>query len=199
MIMKYYGTDPGNYHEMFKSDTVGHGPLALKEKAVAKNMLVRQENYGSLEDLAALVDKGIPPMVLGIWGGGSNSSLSSYIDNASRAHWMTVTGYKKDDLGKITHIYFNDPNRSTTQCWTASDFMNKFWNSNVIPNGHRYYMAMAKRGTFQESALRTHLPTDKISDTFAATLRVIDGLEDAFYKAEEIGNEVAGWFSGLFS
>src|SRR3989338_7502233 len=145
MLMKYYGINPGNYHNMFESDTVGHSPLALRAKALDKHMTVRQENNGSLEDLAALVDKGVPPMVLGIYGGGNNSTVENYINNASKAHWMVVTGYKKDDAGKITHIYFNDPNRSSTQCWTAGDFQNKFWNNNIIPGGHRYYMAAAPR------------------------------------------------------
>ena len=199
MIMKYNGIDPGNYHNMFYSDTVGHGPEALKEKAAAKNMLVRQENNGSLADLAKLIDQGIPPLVLGICGGGSNSSLSDYIDNASRGHWMTVTGYKRNDAGTITHIYFNDPNRSTTQCWTASDFLNKFWNNNIIPGGHRYYMAMAKRGTYQETALKTVLPFDQITSNFSNILHIIDGLEDAFYKAEKIADDIGDWFGGIFS
>ncbi|MBN2057284.1 MAG: C39 family peptidase [Candidatus Saganbacteria bacterium] len=99
MIMQYLGVNPGNYHNMFESDTVGHGPLALKQKVRNKGLTVRQENYGSLSDLAALVDKGIPVMTLGIYGGGSNSSISNYIDNAKRAHWMVVTGYKKNDSG----------------------------------------------------------------------------------------------------
>ena len=206
MIEKYFGIDPGNYHDMFYSDTVGHGPNALKEKAAAKNLTVRQQNNGSLADLAALVDKGIPALVLGINGGGSNSTLSDYISNAPRGHWMAVTGYKKDDSGKITHIYFNNPNQSTTQCWTASDFQSKFWDNNLVPGGHRYYMAMAPRGTFQESLLKTYLPYDKTSDTFKLYLDIIDGLEDAFYTAEKAADEIAsaadsvwdtitGWFS----
>jgi len=199
MIMQYYGINPGNYHEMFGSDTVGHGPLALRKKASDKGLTVRQENNGSLEDLAALIDKGIPAMVLGIYGGGSNSSLSDYINNASKAHWMTVTGYKKDDAGRITHIYFNNPNRSTVQCWTASDFLTKFWNNNIIPDGHRYYMAMAPRGSFQEASLKKLLPSDKISDSFRMYLQVVDGLERAFYEAEAIADDIADFFKDLFS
>jgi len=210
MIMKYYGIDPGNYHNMFSSDTVGHSPLALKEKAQTKNLTVRQANYGTLEDLAALVDMGIPPLVLGIYGGGNNASLADYISNASRAHWMVVTGYKTDETGKITHIYFNNPNCSTPQCWTASDFLNKFWNNNIIPGGHRYFMAMAPRNnsswSFQEAALRRFLPQDKISSAFKATLETIHELEEAFYASERAANtvaeaakdawnEVCSWFS----
>jgi ABC-type bacteriocin/lantibiotic exporter with double-glycine peptidase domain len=199
MIMKYFGINISNYHNLFGSDTVGHGPLALKQKAEASGLTVRQENNGTLEDLAKLIDAGIPPLVLGIYGGGSNSTFSSYIDNASKAHWMVVTGYKRDASGKITHIYFNNPNQSGTQCWTASDFLNKFWNNNIIPGGHRYYIAMAKRGTPQETALKKYLPQDKIPPTFDSTLQIIDSLEDAFYQAEKISSEVAGWFHGLFA
>jgi len=206
MIEKYYGINPGNYHKMFSSDTVGHGPLALRSKAINKGLVVRQENYGSLEDLAALTDKGIPVMALGIMGGGKNSSLSNYIDNASRAHWMVVTGYKKDENGQITHIYFNDPNKSKTQCWTAKDFKEKFWDNNIMPGGHRYYMAMAKEGTFQEKCLKKYLPEDKISSKFKRRLTAVNNLEKSFYKAEKAANKakdmaqnaydtVSGWFS----
>jgi hypothetical protein len=195
MILQYYGINPGDYHNMFASDTVGHGPLALKRVAENRNCLVRQKNNGTLQDLVSLIDQGIPVQVLGIYGGGTNSSLSAYIDNASRAHWMVATGYKKDDAGNITHIYFNNPNQSTTQCWTASDFLTKFWNNNIIPGGHRYYLATAKRGLYQESALQRIMTTDQFSDTFATTVSVIDGLERAFYAAEDIADEISSWFS----
>ena len=190
MVMQYFGIDPGDYHNMFGSDTVGHGPLALKSKAQAKGLVVRQENYGDLEDLAAMIDKGIPPMVLGIYGGGSNSTLSDYIDNASRAHWMVVTGYKRDESGQITDIYFNNPNRSYTQCWSASDFLNKFWNNNIIPGGHRYYMGMAKAGSFAANLLTSYLPNDKISSYYSDMLNIIGGLENAFYTAEDIAGDI---------
>ena len=205
MLEKYYGINV-DQHTMFGSSTVGHGPEALKEKAEARNLTVRQINNGTLNDLAALIDKGIPAMVLGINGGGSNSSLSDYISNASRGHWMVVTGYKKDDSGKITHIYFNNPNYSTTQCWTAADFQSKFWDNNLVPSGHRYIMAMAPKGSFNESQLKAYLPSDRMSDTFKTYLDIIDGLEDAFYTAESAANDIAdaagdvwdtisGWFS----
>jgi len=187
MVMKYYGIDPGNYHDMFPSDTFGHSPLALSKKAQEKGMTVRQGNNGSLEDLAALVDKGIPVMVSGIWGGkkqGESFSISNFVDNCSRAHWMVVTGYKRDDSGKITNIYFNEPNTSYTMCWSASDFQTKFWNDNIIPGGQRQYMAMAKKGTFQENLLKGYMPKDKISDTFKLTLETIYTIETAYYKTE---------------
>ncbi|HTY12998.1 MAG TPA: C39 family peptidase [Candidatus Omnitrophota bacterium] len=205
MVERYYGIYQ-DQHTMFESSTVGHGPIALEEKAEAKNLTVRQINNGTVNDLVALIDKGIPAMVLGINGGGSNSTIADYISNASRGHWMVVTGYKKDDAGNVTNIYFNNPNYSTTQCWTVSDFESKFWDNNLVPTGHRYIMAMAPKGSFSESLLKAYLPSDRTSDTFKTYLSIIDGLEDAFYTAEEVANEVAdaagdvwdtvsGWFS----
>jgi uncharacterized protein YvpB len=194
MVMKYYGIDPGNYHDMFPSDTFGHSPLALSKKAQEKGMVVRQGNNGSLEDLAALVDKGIPVMVSGIWGGkkqGETFSVSNFIDNCSRAHWMVVTGYKRDDSGKITNVYFNEPNTPSTMCWTASDFMTKFWNDNIVPGGQRQYMAMAKTGSFQENLLKGYMPKDKISDSFKLTLDTIYTIETAYYKTEVGVKQVA--------
>lgn len=199
MIMKYYGLNPGNYHKMFSSDTVGHGPLALREKARIEGLTARQENNGSLEDLAALVDKGIPPLVLGIYGGGANSSLNDYLNNAGKAHWMVVTGYQRDVSGAISQVSFNDPNKTETQSWSAWNFTNKFWDNNIIPGGHRYYLALAKKGTFQDNLLRAALPQDKISISFDSFLHATDQLETNFYAAEQTANnftdKIKGWFS----
>ncbi|MBN2057283.1 MAG: hypothetical protein JW782_00605 [Candidatus Saganbacteria bacterium] len=67
-------------------------------------------------------------------------------------------------------------------------------------------MAMSKPGTFQDTAFKTYLPSDKLSSTFKNTLQVVDGLEDTFYAAEKAANtvadaaedvwdEVSSWFS----
>jgi uncharacterized protein YvpB len=194
MIMKYYGIDPGNYHKMFSFDTIGHSPLALKEKASAKGLIVRQANKGSLQDLTMLIDMGIPLLVLGTYQGGSFSSLDDYFKNASRAHWVVVTGYKSDDYGKITHIYLNDPNYSTPQCWTVDKFL-KFWENNLVPGGHRYFMAMVPKNisswAFQEGALRRYLPQDRISKKFSYALKAVHELEEGFYTSEKAANSVA--------
>ncbi|MCX5751472.1 MAG: C39 family peptidase [Candidatus Saganbacteria bacterium] len=192
MAMKFMGVDPGNYHQMFSSDSFGHGPLALADVAAKKGFTVRQENNGSLDDLAALVDKGISPMVLGIYGGGDTSTVGGYINSTSKAHWMTVTGYRKDEQGNITHIYFNDPNKGTTQCWTAADFKAKFWDNNIIPGGHCTYMAIAKKGTAQEVALKQLLPQDKISPGFALAEKGIDLAEKAGYATEAFISKTLG-------
>lgn len=187
MVLQYFGLN-ADQHTLFDSCTVGKGALALKQMAENCGLAVRQQNNGTLDDLAALIDKGIAPIVLGIYGGGENCSLSGYINNASRGNWMVVTGYKKDDNGNITHIYFNDPNRGETQCWTAADFLNKFWNNNLLPDGHCYYMGVAKLGSFQEAALKTQLPGDKVSETFKATLETANRLEETFYAGESISD-----------
>jgi hypothetical protein len=192
MAMKFMGVNPGDYHHMFPSDSFGHGPLALKEVAEKNGFTVRQGNNGSLEDLAALVDQGISPMVLGIYGGGNTSTTEGYINSTSRAHWMVVTGYRKDERGNITHIYFNNPNQATTQCWTAADFKAKFWDNNIIPGGHCYYMAIAKKGTAQETALTKLLPQDKVSPGFALAEKVFDGLEKTAYAGENVAANFFG-------
>jgi len=187
MIMKYYGIDPGNYHYMFRSDTVGHGPLALAGKANAKNMLARYEEEGSINDIVQHIDNGCPVTVLGINGGCSNLTLTNYLENATKGHWVDAVGYKTNDAGQVTHVYVNDPNNPYyTECWTKDKF-NLFWANNSIPTSHRFYMVFAKKGTMQESSLRAKLPSNKASDAFKATLRTIDALEDAFYALEAAG------------
>lgn len=186
----------GLKHKMFSSDTIGHGPLALMESALAKDLTVRQANNGSLDDLASLIDMGIPPMVLGVFGDGPNSILPDYVNNAPRAYWMIVTGYKRDNADKITHIYFNDPCRLETQLWTAADFEHKFWNNNIIPEACRYFMALTPRNNqawrFQDAALKRYLPQDKISGPFAKILETVNDLEKAFYLAEGKALSLAG-------
>lgn len=187
MIMQYYGIDPGNYHNMFGSDTVGHGPLALSQKAGAKNMLTRYENYGSVNDIVQHIDNGCPVTVLGISGGCNDLTITNYLENATKGHWVDAVGYKKNDSGQVTHVYVNNPNNSSyTECWTKAKF-ESFWNYNSIPGGRRFYMVFAKKGTMQESSLRAKLPSNKASDTFKATLSTVDALEDAFYALEATG------------
>ncbi len=166
------------------SDSIGHGPLAVRDKAQRLGLTVRQENNGSLEDLAALIDKGIPPLVLGIYGGGANSSLNDYIANAGQNHWMVVTGYQRDDLGAVSQVSFNNPGKNEPQSWSAWNFTNKFWDNNVIPGGHRYYMAMARKESYQAGLLDQALPEDKISISFDSFLHATDQLENDFYAAE---------------
>jgi hypothetical protein len=187
MIMEYYGIDAGNYHNMFGSDTVGHGPLALAGKARAKNMLVRYENYGSVNDIVQHIDNGCPVTVLGINGGCNNLNIENYLENATKGHWVDAVGYKTNDLGQVTHVYVNNPNNPYyTECWSKSKF-ESFWNYNSIPGGRRFHMVFAKKGTMQESLLRRKLPSNKVSDTFKVTLETVDALEDAFYALEAAG------------
>jgi hypothetical protein len=187
MVMEYYGIDAGNYHNMFGSDTVGHGPLALAQKARAKNMLVRYENYGSVSDIVQHIDNGCPVTVLGINSGCSNLNIENYLENAAKGHWVDAVGYKTDDYGHVTHVYVNDPNNPYyTECWSKAKF-ESFWNYNSIPGGRRFYMVFAKKGTMQESLLRVKLPSNRVSDTFKATLETVDALEDSFYALEAAG------------
>lgn len=193
MVMKFWKIDPGNYHKMFPSYTFGLSPTSLRAKAQEKGLTVRQHNGATLEEMAATMKAiGGPVMVLGINGGGANSSsITDYVQHfaqtAPKAHWMVAVGYKRDDNGNITHVYVNDPNKSSTVQMPAADFM-KFWNNNIIPGGHRYYMAMAPKGSFAEKMLKKQLPSDKISDTFAAALKAVDALQTAAYNGEKVVN-----------
>jgi hypothetical protein len=193
MVLSYYGAGSVK----FGSCTVGSSPNRLNEAAEKKGMTVKQENNGSIEDLTALLDMGIPPVILGINGGKKGSEIftpGNFIKNAERAHWMTVSGYKTDERGAVTHLYVNNPATGTTQTYTKENFL-KFWDYNIVPGGNRYYMAMAPRNSadhsFQLAALKRYLPQDKISSTFKATLDAVHKLEDAFYAAEKAADKVA--------
>ncbi len=182
MIMEYYGIDASYYHNMFRSDTVGHGPLALAEKARAKNMLVRYENDGCLNDIIQHIDSGCPVTVLGISGGCNNLRIENYLENATKGHWVNAVGYKTNSLGQVTHIYVNNPSNpyNKTECWKKADFEN-FWNYNSIPGGRRFYMVFAKNGTMQEAALRAKLGSNAVTESFQDMLETVDALEKTCY------------------
>ncbi|MFA5114102.1 MAG: hypothetical protein WC529_07405 [Candidatus Margulisiibacteriota bacterium] len=200
MALGYYGVSGVK----FDSCTVGSSPNRLIEAADKKGMTVRQENNGSLADLTALLDMGIPPVVLGINGGKKGSEIftpGNFIANAQRAHWMTVSGYKTDERGEVTHLYVNNPATGSTQTCSKADFL-KFWDDNIVPGGHRYYMAMAPKSnptySFQLAALKRYLPQDKISGTFKDTLAAVHKLEEAFYEAEKVADKAKDFLDKLF-
>ncbi|OGC16261.1 hypothetical protein A3J90_00950 [candidate division WOR-1 bacterium RIFOXYC2_FULL_37_10] len=187
MVLGYYGKNVSKYHDMFISDTVGHGPIALRNRALERGMVVKEQNNGSISDLVAMVDKGIPPMVLGLYGGkqGDGPSLENYIENTKHAHWMVVTGYKKDENGNVTDICFNNPNKADPQCWDVNKFKEEFWNDTIIPGCHRYYMAMAPKDSFQAKTLHAAFPTgNKYSEAFERLLNAVNKLEKTFYTVE---------------
>ncbi|OGC07452.1 hypothetical protein A2526_01725 [candidate division WOR-1 bacterium RIFOXYD2_FULL_36_8] len=195
MILNYYGKDVSNYKNMFiGEDTVGHGPYALRNRALERGMKVYGHNNASIEDLVKMVDIGIPPLVLGIYGGKQvegGPSLDNFIKNCNNAHWMVVTGYKKDENGKVTHIYFNNPNKSEPQCWEAQKFIDEFWDKNIIPGGQRFYMAFAPKNDFRSSVLDKSFPRgDKYSSAFDRILKAINKMEKTFYAAETVYDKV---------
>ena len=187
MIFEYYGIKNINHHNMFSSETFGLDPTSLREKAKQQGFTVRQENNGTLKDLARLADNGIPSMVLGSIDG-----------DLAKGHWMVFAGYETDEAGNINKVLVNDPNSMTTRTMSVAEF-NKFWNKNLIPGGHNYYMTMAKPGTFQEKYLKQCLPNDEISHTFSDTLKGAHALVSAgnsiAHAFNDAVDEVSSWFS----
>jgi len=204
MVLNYYGLSSVK----FDSCTIGSDPLRLVEAAERKGMCVRQENKGTIEDLTALIDLGIPPIVLGINGGKQGDTLWTE-SNLKKGHWMVVSGYQTDARGVVTNLYVNNPATGTKQTYTKKEFL-KFWDDNLIPGGHRYYLAMTPkkepRYAFQLAALKRCLPQDKISHKFRTYLELVHRGENVFYAvedavdtvagaAEDVWGEVKSWFS----
>lgn len=178
MIFEYYGIHNIDHHNMFSSETFGLDPTSLREKALQQKFTVRQENNGTLKDLARLSKNGIPSLILGSVNG-----------DITKGHWMVFDGYETDDAGNITKVFVNDPNSMTTRTMSVSEF-NKFWGTNLI-GGHNYYMAMAKPGTFKETFLTECLPHDEISSSFAKRLNAAHNLVQAGYSLEKYYNKIS--------
>jgi len=189
MILKYYGKDVTNFHNWFSSDAIGHSPGELAAFAKKSGMTVRQKENGTIEELAALSKGGTPALVLGINGGGQTTTLESYLnnfaDNAKHAHWMVFKGYERDENGKIFKVCLNDPN-STKDKWMSVDDFNKFWNNNLVPDGHRYFMAMAPSGTYQASALVDKYKTDQLDKYYG----MANDMYDSAYALIKAGKSV---------
>lgn len=185
-----------------QSDTIGHDPLSLKDmindicRKAGISMDIRQENMSTTsgdpaQRIRDLIDAGIPPILTGIVGGGSPSSLENIVKNSSKGHWLMVVGYEKTALG--TTYYIQDPNSKTqTPTTMSSSQLMTFWNNNLVPGGHRYLMAAAPTGSYQDTCLKKLYPAgDKITSTFANTLTAVNALYDLFYKVEKEGGDAS--------
>lgn len=184
MVMKFFGVDSADQNTNNKA--IGHGPLALRDLAVSKGFVTRQKNNATIEDLTTLIDQGIPIMALGSQSASSPVSLANYVTNVPQSRWTVVTGYKKDDSGKVTQVYYNDPSSGLPQCSTVEDFKTKFWDNNCIPNAQHYFMALAPKGSFPEIAMKKAMPFNLITTQFEVVLKTIDSIEDNYYRSQTI-------------
>ncbi len=188
MDLKYFGID-AKPADIFKSNTIGHSPVTMANELEKRGMAVRQVNGASYQDLPGLIDNGIPVIAYGINGGGKSLSVANLpaaLKDLPNSHYVLITGYKTDKTGQVTHVYYNDGNKPTTQLATIADFSKNFWGTNSMPGGSNYFMAAApKTDAAKMKFLNTYYPADRMTASYSTALTLAGKLENEFYALEK--------------
>lgn len=195
MCLSYYNVNTSNFENWFDTSSIGVDPLSLVDTASGYGMVTRQVNHASLEDAAALIDQGLPVMVLGSWGDNSGS-LSGYLNMIEKAHYMVVTGYQRDSSGIITNIYLNDPATGGSKTMTADAFM-RYWGKEFIPGVTNYLLTFAPQGSVDASQMLGILPTDRVSQSVRDTLGLIEDARQTYEDANNFWNNPGEGISNI--
>jgi hypothetical protein len=163
------------------------GPDAIVAYARQHGMRSELKAGAQLEDLAHMVDQGVPPIVLIDPDGGSNANL----------HYVTVTGYQRDASGKISELTIADSAIGKTRTISAQEFSEQWGHlklGNLDTGLHNVMISVVPadgrsiRGMDGQvrSADRIALPTSDLGNTFQSALaRGVAGLVTAVTTAAD--------------
>lgn len=93
-------------------------PDKIADYARSHGMRAEMKTDANVEDLAKMVDQGVPPIILMDPDGGKNANM----------HYMTVSGYDRDANGKISDVVVADSAGGYRYKMPAEDFQQK-WNN----------------------------------------------------------------------
>ena len=93
-------------------------PDKIVEYAQAHGMRSELKADANLDDLANMVDKGVPPIVL----------MDPDNDKNANLHYVTVSGYNRDASGKITDLVIADSAGGDRYTMPAAEFQQKWDN-----------------------------------------------------------------------
>ncbi|WP_224360300.1 C39 family peptidase [Hyalangium versicolor] len=117
-VMTYWGK-PTTHDEIDKSIrafNVFTAPDKIVDYARDNGMRAEIKTDAGMDDLAKMVDQGVPPIVLMDPDSGSNANL----------HYMTVTGYDRDASGKISDVVVADSAGGNRYTMPADEFQKKW-------------------------------------------------------------------------
>jgi len=119
-VLTYWGKP--TTHEQVDSD-IRHfdlftAPDKIVEYARDHGMRAELKADASVDDLAKMVDQGVPPIVL----------MDPDSDKNANLHYMTVTGYNRDASGKITDLVMADSAGGDRYTMPAEEFQKKWDN-----------------------------------------------------------------------
>jgi hypothetical protein len=119
-VMTHWGS-PRTHEQIDKSIRAFDmftAPDKLVEYARNNGMRAELKNDASLDDIAKMVDQGVPPMVL----------IDPGSDKDAGLHYVTVTGYHRDQNGKITDVVLADSAGGRRYNLSAEAFQKKWDN-----------------------------------------------------------------------
>lgn len=139
-VMTYWGR-PTRFQDIDAS--IRHfnlftAPDAIVAYAQAQGMRAQLKAGASLEDVAHLVDQGVPPIVLIDAGRSDDLGL----------HYVTVCGYRRDEQGRITEVMVADS--ATGHHTVKADVFEAKWShlrlNNIDTGLHRVMISVLPRG-----------------------------------------------------
>jgi hypothetical protein len=170
-VMTHWGS-PRTHEQIDKSIRAFNmftAPDKLVEYARNNGMRASLKNDATLDDIAKMVDQGVPPIVLMDPGSESDANL----------HYITVTGYNRDQNGKITDVVIADSAGGERYTMPAEEFQKK-WDS----------LKMGNIGTGLNNVMITVVPNDN---------RTITGGDGVQRRASDIKLPKSSFFSALKS
>jgi hypothetical protein len=119
-VMTHWGM-PRNHDQIddsIRAFDMFTAPDKLVEYARNNGMRAELKNDATLDDIARMVDQGAPPIVL----------IDPDSDSNANLHYVTVTGYNRDESGKITDVVIADSAGGRRYTMSAEKFQQQ-WDS----------------------------------------------------------------------
>lgn len=117
-VMTYWGksTTHNEIDKSIRAFDVFTAPDKIVDYARSNGMRADIKTDANVEDLAKMVDQGVPPIILMDPDESSNANL----------HYMTVTGYNRDSSGKISDVVVADSAGGNRYTMSADEFQKKW-------------------------------------------------------------------------
>lgn len=123
MILSYWGkkTDYQTVDKGIRRENDMFSPtLRLGGYAISQGMRAGLKSDASLEDLAKMVDQGVPPIVLIDPLDPKKPDKTAINTKDAKLHYVVVSGYERDKDGKISKITVSDPQGKNGTRFTVS-------------------------------------------------------------------------------
>jgi hypothetical protein len=202
-VMTHWGkpTTHEQIDQSIRAFNVFTAPDKIVDYARANGMRSEIKTDANVEDLAKMVDQGVPPIVL----------MDPDESNNANLHYITVTGYNRDSSGKISDVVIADSAGGRRYTMPADEFQKK-WNdlkmggvstglSNVmittVPNDGR---TVVGGDGVSRKASDIQLPTSSLtSDIKSGFARLAaNGVSNVTNAAETISNGAKKVWKSIF-